>query len=124
MIAFHPDFQYVGELMSTVAEAQTMHPSEAAARIRSLADQIRRSTRKIPRKEPLDANHLHLLSLAQTLTCGLSDMLAKACPSVEGSDEFADLADAIDDLTNQVENHQIARTIGPRVDEMRAALAV
>lgn len=124
MLGYHPNFQYIGDLMTVVAEVPTMPPHEAASRVRSLAERIRQSTSEIPRKEALGANHVQLLKLAQTLTCGLSDLLVKACPSVEGTDEFAALADAIDDLDNQVENHEIARAIGPRVAELRSVLAV
>lgn len=124
MLTYHPDFQYVSELMSAVAEAPTMSPSDAAARVRELAGKIRQNTREIPRGEPLNHSHLAVLRLARMLACGLSDMLVKSCPTVGDTDELADLADAIDDLDNQIENHEIAQTIGPRIVEMRAALAV
>ena len=116
-------FPFVSTFMNFAYTAPTLSASDAACEMSTLAAQIRASVREIPRDRGIAPQQVGMLKLAMRVSESVLDELLKARPELRGSGALDELSDALDDLDNQIENHEIALEVGPRVAEVRASLA-
>lgn len=116
-------FPFVSTFMNFAFTAPALSASDAAQEMSALAAQVRASVREIPRDRGLGPQQVGMLKLAMEVSESVLDELLKARPELRGSDALCDLSDALDDLDNQIENHEIALEVRPRLDEVRASIA-
>lgn len=116
-------FDFIGTFLNFAFTASALSASDAAQQMSALASQVRTSVQDIPRDRALGHQQIGMLKLAMQVSESLLDELLAARPELQGSDALAELSDALDDLDNQIENHEIAREVGPRVAEINASLA-
>jgi outer membrane PBP1 activator LpoA protein len=117
-------FDFLTAFMCVADEAPNLSSTEAVKRVGQLADQVRDGLAAVPRDQPMPRNTIAVLRLAFTVAGHIASQIAELRPDVAETDEYASLADALDELDNQIENHEIALRVGPLLAKARSALAV